>query len=77
MALALRIGQMVGTVSGENEDDAKLAKRLLGKVEKGMTEREKLELVMVLARINGYAEDYEENVPEKDIIDFVMMIKTI
>jgi len=49
---------------------------ILMKMEKGMTQREKFELVQILTKLNRHAEEYGENITDADIIDFVVGIKT-
>ena len=74
MAQAIRIGRLIGAMATEREEEAKRASKLLAKIDSGIGDKERVELAVVLATLNSAAEDFEENLPEKEIIDFVASI---
>lgn len=77
MAQAIRIGRLIGAMATEREEEVKRASKLLAKIDSGITDRERVELAVILAILNSAAEDFEENLPEKEIIDFVAGIQRV
>lgn len=75
MAQAIRIGRLIGAMANEQEDLVKKVSKLLAKIDTGITDRERVELAMGLGALNTQAEDYGEELDEKEIIDFVAGIK--
>jgi len=65
---------MIGAMASERETETNRASKLLAKIDSGLTDRERVELAVVLATLNSAAEDYSEELPEKEIIDFVASI---